>query len=94
MNRLDFRKLRGEPTPDDNQQKASPPKPGDPVSSKYRAALEDYPPSDPVLELILAAQMLHDECAEYGRINNIGGYDNRAMARVRAAINHAWRRGK
>lgn len=94
MDHPDFSKLRGEPMPESLQQQATrtgSPGPGDPVSQKYRAALEEYAPDDPVLELILAAQMLHDDCAEYGRVNNLGGYDNRAMARVRAAISHAWR---
>lgn len=63
----------------------------DEMQARYRAAVEAIPPDDPVLELICAAQMLHDECAEYGRINNLGGYDNRSMMRIRAAINHAWR---
>lgn len=61
------------------------------MQTRYRAAVEAIPPDDPILELIYAAQMLHDECAEYGRINLLGGYDNRSMVRIRAAINHAWR---
>lgn len=38
------------------------------------------------LEMGAALQMLHDEMAEYGRINNLGGYDNHAMVRARNAL--------
>ena len=33
-----------------------------------------------------ALQALHDDVAEYQRINNIGGYDNHAMVQARTAL--------
>lgn len=40
-------------------------------------------------DLLEALQMLHDSNAEYGRINNLGGYDNNDMKASRAAIARA-----
>ena len=37
-------------------------------------------------DLLVALQLLHDNLAEYQRINNIGGYDNADMTQARAAI--------
>ena len=37
-------------------------------------------------ELLEALNLLHDNMAEYGRINNLGGYDNQDMRMARAAI--------
>lgn len=36
--------------------------------------------------LLAALQMLHDNIAEYARINNLGGFDNQDMRDARAAI--------
>ncbi len=37
-------------------------------------------------ELLEALQLLHDNLAEYQRINHLGGYDNQDMVLARAAI--------
>ena len=37
-------------------------------------------------DLLQALQLLHDDIAEYARINNLGGFDNHAMKLARAAI--------
>ena len=37
-------------------------------------------------ELLEALKLLHDNLAEYQRINNIGGYENHDMCMARAAI--------
>lgn len=37
-------------------------------------------------ELLAALEALHDEVAEYQKINHTGGYDNHAMKLARAAI--------
>lgn len=37
-------------------------------------------------ELLAALELLHDNLAEYQRINHIGGYDNHDMKMARAAI--------
>ena len=36
--------------------------------------------------LVEALQQLHDDRAEYARINNLGGYDNQVMVNARAAL--------
>jgi hypothetical protein len=36
--------------------------------------------------LVAALQSLHDNLAEYQRINNLGGYDNQDMQQARAAL--------
>lgn len=36
--------------------------------------------------LVAALRQLHDNNAEYGRINNLGGYDNQDMKQARAAL--------
>lgn len=40
-------------------------------------------------DLLEALKGLHDDLAEYQRINNIGGYDNHWMVAARAAIKKA-----
>jgi hypothetical protein len=40
-------------------------------------------------DLLAAIQLLHDNLAEYQRINNIGGYENHDMKMARAAIKKA-----
>lgn len=37
-------------------------------------------------ELLRCLQQLHDDIAEYARINNLGGYDNHVMRQARSAI--------
>lgn len=37
-------------------------------------------------ELLEALRLLHDNIAEYARINNLGGFDNQDMKLARAAI--------
>lgn len=37
-------------------------------------------------ELYAALRMLHDDVADYQRINQLGGFDNHAMKAARAAI--------
>lgn len=37
-------------------------------------------------DLLLALRLLHDDIAEYARINNLGGFDNHCMKHARAAI--------
>lgn len=37
-------------------------------------------------ELLQALQLLHDDIAEYARLNNLGGFDNHVMKLARAAI--------
>jgi len=37
-------------------------------------------------DLLAALRMLHDDVAEYARLNNLGGFDNHAMAAARAAL--------
>jgi hypothetical protein len=39
--------------------------------------------------LLAALRLLHDNLAEYQRINNIGGYENQDMQQARAAIQFA-----
>lgn len=39
-----------------------------------------------IAELEAALQGLHDDCAEYGRVNNIGGFNNHWMKAARAAL--------
>jgi len=39
-----------------------------------------------IIELIEAAKALHDDNADYLRINNLGGYDNHNMKRIRSAL--------
>lgn len=40
-------------------------------------------------DLLAALILLHDNLAEYQRINNIGGYENHDMKMARAAIDKA-----
>jgi len=40
-------------------------------------------------ELVEALQLLHDNIAEYARINNLGGFDNHDMRMARAALRRA-----
>lgn len=40
-------------------------------------------------DLLTALQRLHDETADYIRLNNLGGMDNRAMQLARAAMARA-----
>lgn len=42
--------------------------------------------TEKVKRLREALTMLHDNFAEYGRINNIGGYDNHDMRLARATL--------
>ena len=44
------------------------------------------PINDLIAALVAALQQLHDNNAEYGRINNLGGYDNQDMQAARAAL--------
>jgi hypothetical protein len=37
-------------------------------------------------DLYAALQMLHDDIAEYAKINNLGGFDNHDMRQARAAL--------
>ncbi len=37
-------------------------------------------------ELLRCLQQLHDDIAEYARINNLGGYDNHVMRQARSAM--------
>lgn len=39
--------------------------------------------------LLAALKMLHDDVADYARVNNLGGFDNHAMKAARAAIAEA-----
>lgn len=39
--------------------------------------------------LLAALKLLHDNIAEYARINNLGGFDNHDMRMARAAISKA-----
>ena len=39
-----------------------------------------------VVTLRETLQLLHDDVADYGRINNLGGYDNHCMKLARAAL--------
>jgi hypothetical protein len=39
--------------------------------------------------LLEALQALHNDIAEYARINNLGGFDNHCMRQARAAIQKA-----
>jgi hypothetical protein len=40
-------------------------------------------------DLLEALKQLHDNIAEYARINNLGGFDNQDMKMARAAIANA-----
>ena len=42
-------------------------------------------------DLLAALRQLHDNIAEYARINNLGGFDNQDMRMARAAIAKAYR---
>lgn len=43
--------------------------------------------------LIAALSQLHDNLAEYQRINNLGGYDNQDMRQARDALELAMKKG-
>ena len=49
-----------------------------------------HPPAqnNNVDKLVLALQLLHDDTAEYCKINNLGGYDNQVMVNARKVLDN------
>lgn len=54
---------------------------GEPAVTAANASLISAAP-----DLLEALQLLHDNLAEYQRINNLGGYENHDMKMARAAL--------
>ena len=54
------------------------------MSGRYTVDPEDLRCAS--VDLLEALELLHDNLAEYQRINNMGGYDNHDMRMARAAI--------
>ena len=49
-------------------------------------SLQDKPKREASKRLVDALRQLHDDIAEYAKINNLGGFNNHAMQAARAAL--------